>query len=780
LFGTCIDALQQRQPLIIATATTTTTTTSQVINATATTTTTTATATTTTTTTSQVIIATATTTTTATATTTTTTTSQVTFTTTSTTFEGKQSDGSELKLTTPNVSAVSQGEAAMLAQGLSSASDFFLSDTTNSASTAPVKVQSTLGTVTIARLDFSTFTSANASNTSQTSRFSGHLQVPGLSAGLAVALPRSLGQSLAKLGGRVALMVTSIDNETAANMSAAPIPVIAGKQSKAGPVVDITLFHHREGNTSVVKVKDLDDGILFKLSNDTYPSDQAKCSYLNSDGEWSFEGVEAAPLDQLADVGGNATDPGLWCVASHLSIFRSIVFLDEVREPSSKVLESLIAVPTEVMIAGVALLCVLCVCLSCLAAVFFFRRSYRSGQVSAFEKDSSGNRCCEVSRCLATNSFSEKTLEHDKQVLEWAQDWTQQRTPSKIAKAPIPAPPRLDFSPAQPPSKKDLSTMDTTASAPKTQRPQLENAKQIEVIADPSFWDWAREWSASQAKAVGPDPIAGLPAAPRLPPSPGQFGGFRTYQGRQDMLAVTNFRPQLPHAPKVPTSLKPAGQMVALPSMPFLPPAPQTHKEMLAFADPRLQVPRAVRASIRHTQEGQMTALPSLPMLPSAPATTKERRPSKALPTLPGLPAVPTSQEMTPLRTLPPPPRMNAAPRGGHDTNTQLRASADRDYQAFVQTRTQDLPMYKYQDGRHVQHRGHSRNAVNDIPSHPHVPRALEFTHQGPSAPFSPDHVAVAISGLPPGWVERTSRKNGRIYYWHKPSGRTQFQFPVS
>eukprot|EP00933_Yihiella_yeosuensis_P028337 TRINITY_DN2214_c0_g1_i2.p1 TRINITY_DN2214_c0_g1~~TRINITY_DN2214_c0_g1_i2.p1 ORF type:complete len:767 (-),score=168.65 TRINITY_DN2214_c0_g1_i2:111-2180(-) len=50
---------------------------------------------------------------------------------------------------------------------------------------------------------------------------------------------------------------------------------------------------------------------------------------------------------------------------------------------------------------------------------------------------------------------------------------------------------------------------------------------------------------------------------------------------------------------------------------------------------------------------------------------------------------------------------------------------------------------------------------------------------QAPSAPTSPSGSnAIALAALPKGWTEKVSRSTGKVYYWHKESGKTQFERP--
>jgi len=53
--------------------------------------------------------------------------------------------------------------------------------------------------------------------------------------------------------------------------------------------------------------------------------------------------------------------------------------------------------------------------------------------------------------------------------------------------------------------------------------------------------------------------------------------------------------------------------------------------------------------------------------------------------------------------------------------------------------------------------------------------RAHTVGAQAPETPHTPHSNS---SGLPPGWVERTSRSNGRIYYWNQHTGQTQLERP--
>jgi hypothetical protein len=266
------------------------------------------------------------------------------------------------------VSAVSQGESAVVSQGKSFASDFLFSvpSTSNASANQPVKVvQSEIGAITFARLDFaSAFAAANVSNSTAVPSYT---HVPNLGSAIKVALPRSLGASLANiqgLGGSVAMMVTSVNlsSETASNLTKAAIPKVSGSAFKAaGPIVDISIVVGLAQNVSVMKVQGLQQGVAFQMSNETSGPGEARCSYLNSNGEWSFEGVDVASKEQLADLVTDGSNPGHWCSSSHLSLFRLLFF-----EPAPAPLPTTVDLDVG-LIVGLTVFFFLLTCLSALA-----------------------------------------------------------------------------------------------------------------------------------------------------------------------------------------------------------------------------------------------------------------------------------------------------------------------------------------------------------------------------------------------------------------------------
>lgn len=366
------------------------------------------------------------------------------------------------------------------------------------------------------------------------------------------------------------------------------------------------------------------------------------------------------------------------------------------------------------------------------------------------------------------DSVDQQSVQLDEGFMEWANHWANygEGVPAKAWSPDMEAPAkkRQGLLALEPPHNVGLQqeesrlaiesdpAMPSSGVSSAGMEPNLPNQPQeAEVlpweIMKP-FQDWAREWASLQVEQKGNERREKSNAA-------------QASQAVSLNLPPPSL-PDLPALQDMQSEALPANDHRVSDSNPLdLPPlealenVPEAHRSSLrAIADSpeaaayqrqgNMQSSTSTRPSLQVAVPGDVGARPSQPNLSLADARPSQSSAAtmQQVPSVPRVPMVPRVQGGAPL-TRPGPPPAPAA------QSTLARAMG----QGLVA------------DSRQF---GGALSATVGT-------RTLRRGAQAPQTPHTPHS---NFSGLPRGWVERTSRSNGRVYYWNQHTGQTQFERP--
>jgi len=175
-------------------------------------------------------------------------------------------------------------------------------------------------------------------------------------------------------------------------------------------------------------------------------------------------------------------------------------------------------------------------------------------------------------------------LQSDVHFWEWANEWADAKSygPNSAARDATISKPRTT-TPAGGFRANIAGIAEPLPRPPSTSKekpPETTNATQMQVSADPHFWEWAREWTQLHVSSSAPDPAADFPVDPRATRNEERNEERRFAVGHDPNASIDDALPRLPGLPApldlqaIADSENAAGQLLGLPPLPDLPGPP--------------------------------------------------------------------------------------------------------------------------------------------------------------------------------------------------------------